>query len=84
MKKEIKYCSQCKFSKYVVEEGQRQLHCSKAEAFGLEAFLPTNCATAGMCPLFEPERVKKKRFTAWMFDMRACRITMREYLKETY
>ena len=84
MKKEIKYCSQCKFSKYVVEEGQRQLHCSKAEAFGLEAFLPTNCATAGMCPLFEPERAEKKTFPAWLQDMKRCGITLRSYLKEIF
>ena len=84
MKNEIKYCSQCKFSKYVVENGQRVLHCDKAEAFDLEAFLPTNCSTAGRCPLFEPERARKKSFQSWMYDMRACRISMRTYLEEIY
>ena len=80
----MKYCSQCKFSKYVVEDGQRMLHCSKAEAFDLEAFLPTNCSTAGRCPLFEPERARKKKFTAWMQDMKRCHITLVSYLEATY
>ena len=83
-KTKIMYCSQCKKSKYVVEDGQRRLHCSRAEAFGLEAYLPTNCSTAGRCPLFEPERARKKSFSAWKYDMQACRIPMREYMKETY
>ena len=80
----MKYCSQCKFSKYVVEGGQRQLHCSKAEKFDLEAFLPTNCISAEMCPLFEPERAKKKVFCAWLQDMKRSHIPLTSYLEEIY
>lgn len=80
----MKYCSQCKFSKYVERDGVKKLRCDKAKEYDLEEHLPVSCLTANACPLFEPERAEKKTFPAWLQDMKRCGITLRSYLKEIF
>ena len=84
MKKEIKYCSQCKWSKYMRYKNKNYLQCSRAEDLGLVALMPARCIEAMECPLYEPVKRELKGISNWLQDVRECRISLTEYAVETY
>ena len=71
------YCSQCKFSKYVIANGRKQLICSQAEEIDGEAYLPTNCKAADSCGAFAPEKAEYKSYRQWQIECNKCGIDWR-------
>ena len=80
MDKKKLFCSSCRHSKYVVENGMRKLYCPQREAFGLRPYIATDCTDAEECLDFDPERWRESLTTrsAYLQAMSKCEIPLDE------
>lgn len=70
----MKYCSQCKNSKYTIASGRKSLRCAKFVAAECEEFLTTRCTYAQDCDFFEQERARYRPKKEWHRYLKICGI----------
>ena len=72
------FCSQCKFSRYVMLRGQKKLFCHQRVAFGLSPYIPTDCTNAETCLEYQQERWRENLTTRtdYVHKMQKCGIPL--------
>ena len=70
----MKYCSQCKKSKYTIVDGRKRLRCRAFVAAECDEFLTTRCTYALDCEHFSPERAEYRPKKEWHRYLKICGI----------